>query len=248
MPEITPSRYLVQASWDDSAPHLTEKAKADLLSTFPAHTREARSKGSPSLGAGAIYPVDRKDVQIPPFQIPKHFPRGYALDVGWNKTAALWGAWDREADILYVYAEYYMGQREPSNHAAAIKARGEWIKGVIDPAARGRQQGDGRKLIAEYREAGLKITPALNAVEAGLIMVLERLMTGRLKIFSNLAHIWQEMAIYRRDENGAVVKKFDHLMDTLRYLVLNYRTYFTTEPFDQRLMAPSIAADSLAGI
>ena len=248
MPEITPSRYLVQASWDDSGPHLTEAAKADLLSSFPPHTREARSQGSPSLGAGAIYPVPKSEIQCQPFAIPKHWPRGYALDVGWKFTAALWGAWDREVDTVYVFAEYKRGKREPSVHATAIKGRGEWIKGVIDPAAQGRNQKDGTRLITEYRAAGLKLTPAINTVEAGIHATYERLATGRLRVFSTLFDIWKEMALYQRDEQGRVKKANDHLLDTLRYIVLNFRTYFTTEPFERRLIAPSIAADSLAGI
>ena len=92
MGEITPSRWLTQATWDDSAPHLDEKTKAELLASFSPLTRTARSRGEPSLGAGAIYPVAREDVTVAPFQIPVHWPRGYALDVGWKCTAALWGA------------------------------------------------------------------------------------------------------------------------------------------------------------
>ena len=247
MPEITPSRWLTQATWDDSAPHLDVKTKGELLASFSPLTRTARSRGEPSLGAGAIYPVAREDVTVAPFQIPVHWPRGYALDVGWKCTAALWGAWDREADILYVYAEYSVGKREPSIHAASIKARGDWITGAIDPASRGRNQLDGRTLIAEYREAGLNLVPADNAVEAGLDATLERFATGRLKLFTTLSATWKELAVYRRDKDGKVIKADDHCMDCLRYLVLNYRKMFHVQPFENRDVAPQIAADSVAG-
>ena len=247
MGEITPSRWLTQATWDDSAPHLDKKTKAELLASFSPLTRTARSRGEPSLGAGAIYPVAREDVTVAPFQIPVHWPRGYALDVGWKCTAALWGAWDREADILYVYAEYSVGKREPSIHAASIKARGDWITGAIDPASRGRNQLDGRTLIAEYREAGLNLVPADNAVEAGLDAVLERFATGRLKLFTTLSATWKELSVYRRDKDGKVVKVDDHLMDCLRYLCLNYRKMFQVQPFENRDVAPQIAADTVAG-
>jgi len=43
-----------------------------------------------------------------------------------------------------------MGQQEPILHAQAIKSRGDWIRGVFDPAARGRSQVDGSKLIEIY--------------------------------------------------------------------------------------------------
>ena len=32
------------------------------------------------------------------------------MDVGWKMTAATWGAWDRENDVLYLYSEYRRGQ------------------------------------------------------------------------------------------------------------------------------------------
>lgn len=214
MPEITSSRYLVTADWDD-VPHLDAAAKAELLSSFAPHQRDARTKGIPALGSGAIYPVPWEDITVAPFQIPDYWPKAFALDVGWNKTACLWGAWDQGSSILYVYSEHYKGQDVPLIHAEAIKARGAWIPGVIDPAAQGRSQRDGEQLIADYRKYGLNVKPADNAVEAGIYEVWGLLTTGRLKIFSILGNFKDEYRMYRRDEKGKIVKKNDHLMDCL---------------------------------
>lgn len=246
MPEITPSRFLVQASWDD-VPHLTEQAKAEMLASTPPHLRDARSKGIPSLGAGAIYPIVKEDVEVRPFQIPDFWPRAYSLDVGWNRTAALWGAWDPSDDVMYVYAEYYRSQAEPAIHSSAIKARGEWIKGVIDPAARGRQQSDGEQLMAMYRQAGLKLTVADNSVEAGLYDCWQGLSTGKIKVFSILTNFWAEYMMYRRDEKGKIVKKFDHLMDAFRYLRRSGRKVATVKPVASSHFNSSPVGDSKAG-
>ena len=143
------SRYVVQAGWDD-VPHITDEDKVELGSGLLPHQKDARMYGTPSLGSGAIYPVDEKDVFIQPIPLPNFYMRGYGLDVGWKCTAAIWGAMDRDNDIIYVYSEHYRGQAEPAVHAAAIKARGSWIKGAIDPAARGRNQKDGTRLIEQY--------------------------------------------------------------------------------------------------
>lgn len=143
-------RFVVTATWDD-APHLSQAEKERLYASLPAYQRDARSKGIPALGAGAIYAVPEEDFVVPDFPIPDHWPRGYGMDVGWNRTAAIWGARDLETDTVYLYSEYYRGEAEPSVHVQAIKARGAWIKGVIDPAARGRSQVDGRQLIQMYR-------------------------------------------------------------------------------------------------
>jgi hypothetical protein len=247
MPEITPSRFMIQAGWDD-VPHLDEATKRDLLASTPPFLRDARSKGIPSLGAGAIYPIEQADVQCAPFAIPKHWKKGYALDVGWNKTAALWGAQDPSDGTIYVYAEYYRGQAEPMIHAGAIKSRGSWIKGAIDPASRGRAQTDGEQLMSTYKGHGLLITPANNAVDSGLYECWEKLSIGRIKCFSTLQNFWAEYRMYRRDENGKIVKKFDHLMDTFRYLIMTWdRIAAVQSPERMTGMLTSIS-DATAGL
>jgi hypothetical protein len=208
-------KAVVSATWDD-VPHLSKQAKKDLWDAIPPFQRDARSKGLPQLGAGLIYPVPESVFLCDPFEIPKHWPRSYGLDVGWNKTAAIWGADDPETDTEYWYSEHYQGEEVPAVHAAAIKARGN-IPGCIDPASFGRGQADGRQLIQLYREQGLDLVEADNGVEAGIYHVWERLSTGRLKLFSTLQNTRNEMRLYRRDEKGKIVKERDHALDAGRY-------------------------------
>ena len=231
MPEISPSKYLVTCGWDD-VPHLDAKAKSELMDATPPHLRDARSKGTPSLGSGAIYPVAESEIIVAPFEIPRHYQRAYCMDVGWNKTAAIWGAKDRDSNIIYLYSEHYRGHAEPSVHAEAIRSRGDWIKGGIDPASRGRSQKDGNALYDTYRDLGLNLSPAVNAVESGIYETWQRLSGGGLKIFSTMHNTLAEYRIYRRDENGKIVKEFDHLMDCMRYLVMTFDSIGQTEPLD----------------
>jgi phage terminase large subunit-like protein len=214
---VTEGKAMVMAGWDD-VPHLKAEQKKLMLANTPPYLRDARSKGIPSLGAGAIYPVPESEVVVDDFAVPQHWHRLYGMDVGWNRTAAAWGAWDRESDIIYLYSEHYRGQAEPSIHADAIKARGR-IAGEIDPAARGRSQTDGEQLLQKYTDLGLKLALANNGVESGIYEVWQRLSTGRLKVFKSCRNIRNEYRVYRRDENGKIVKKNDHIMDAVRYLV-----------------------------
>lgn len=218
--EPNPNRFVSTFGFDD-APHLSEESKAKLLAAFPPHERDARSKGIPQLGSGAIYPVPESDFVVDDFALPDHWPRVFGQDVGWNRTAAPWGAWSRESDVIYLYAEHYRGQAEPAVHAEAIKARGAWIPGVIDPASRGRTQDDGFQLLQMYKDLGLDLEIANNAREAGIYEVWTRLSTGRLKVFRSLGNWLQEFRLYRRDEKGQIVKQNDHLMDATRYLVMS---------------------------
>src|SRR6185312_13998541 len=117
------------------------------------------------------------------------------------------------------------GQAEPSVHACSVKARGEWIPGVIDPAARGRSQIDGQQLLGDYRDLGLELSEADNAVEAGIYAVWERLSAARIKVFKTLQSFLAEYRLYRRDENGRIVKANDHLMDCLRYGIVSGLQY-----------------------
>jgi len=209
---------IITATWDD-CPHLSEKQKSELWASLPPHQRDARTKGVPALGSGAIYPVSEELIVVDDFAIPEHWKRAYGMDVGWNNTAALWGAYDPDSDTLYITNEYKRGQAEPPSHAASIKAPGDWIPGTIDPASVGSNQRDGENLMDEYRKLGLNLTKADNSVEAGLFDVYERMVTGRLKIFKSCGKTLTEYRLYRRDEKGKIVKDFDHLMDCMRYLV-----------------------------
>lgn len=98
--EPNPNRFVLTMGFDD-APHLSSESKAKLLASFPPHERDARSKGVPQLGSGAIYPVPESDFVIDDIKLPDHWPRVYGMDVGWNKTAAVFAALNRESDTLY---------------------------------------------------------------------------------------------------------------------------------------------------
>lgn len=231
---ITDARSLTTCGWLD-VPHLDKKTQAELLAATPPHLRDARSKGTPSLGAGAIFPIPESEIVVPFFPIPDYWPRAFAMDVGWNRTAAVWGAWNPDDGVCTLYAEHYRGQAEPSVHAEAIKGRGEWVRGVIDPASRGGSQKDGEALLDIYRAFNLDLTPADNSVEAGLYMVWQMLSSGKLKVMQHLANWLAEYRLYRRDEKGKIIKKNDHLMDTTRYLCMSGRAVSKVRPAPQNI-------------
>lgn len=216
----------------DHVPHISKESKRKLIAAYPQHQREARMNGTPQLGSGAIYPYPESDIVIPDFQIPEFWPIGYALDIGWNKTSAGFHAIDRDNDVIYRISEHYQGMVEPIIHATAIRSRGDWIPGVIDPAARGRKQDDGQRLIDIYTKPpnNLKLTPAKNAVEAGIYEMQQRLSTGRYKVFASCRNWLEEKKLYRRDENGKIVKQKDHAMDDSRYFVMSGMSVARTKP------------------
>jgi hypothetical protein len=234
------SRYCTQITWDDS-PHLSAEDKARLYDSIPLPQRDARTKGVPILGAGKIYPVAEELLLVDPFPLPEWWPKAYGFDADWNHTAAIWGAWDRESDTVYLYSEYSAGQQPPAVHADAVRRRGEYLIGAMDPSTAGKiSPKDGARLSEEYRDLGLNLVPADNAVEAGLFACYQRMAAGRLKVFSSLRSFLTEFRIYRRDEHGRVVKERDHLCDSLRYLIMTGLGYAGTAPESEEEKKASI--------
>lgn len=218
--DLKTSKAVVQAGWDD-APWLSEDRKQQMLADTPPHLRDARRIGTPAMGSGNVYPISLESILIEPFELPSYYKRMYALDVGWNRTAALWAAQDPQTGVIYIHDEHYLAEAEAPIHAAAIRARGTWLPGVIDPASRGRTQNDGTQMIKLYRDLGLNLVPANNAVDAGIQGMWQRMSTGNVKVFNNLPNFGKEFVLYRRDDKGKIIKENDHLMDCLRYIENN---------------------------
>lgn len=242
----TGETYVVSASWDD-VPHISAATMAMLKASIPAYQLAARSRGIPMLGAGVIYAVDEQDYTVDSFEIPKHWLRAYGMDVGWNRTACVWGAYDRDTDTWYLYHIHYRAQAEPSLQAEGIKAPGAWIPGVIDPAARGRSQHDGQQLMEMYAEQGLELHLADNSRETGIYQVWERLSSGRLKVMRHLTPWFSEVRKYQRDVKGRVVKKDDHAMDATRYLIMSGLEYAQPYPVPTQPKSPVMQGGWQAG-
>lgn len=221
------SRFLIGATWDD-APHLTETAKKELWDSILPYQRDARAKGIPQLGAGAIYPISESDIRTKDFPIPEHWKRGYGMDCGGGakQTAAAFGALDPDSNVLYITSVYKRTASEPSIHASAIKERmglgtpNGWAwPGVGDAAALILTEHDAEQLVNLYKRLGLDLNLPDKSVETGIADVWELMTKGRLKVFASCIAWYEEFRMYQRDKHGRIKKQNDHLMDATRYLV-----------------------------
>ena len=61
-----------------------------------------------------------------------------------------------------------------------------------------------------------------NGVEAGLMDMLDRMQTGRLKVAKHLHDWWEEFRLYHR-KDGKVFKENDDLMSATRYALMMLR-------------------------
>jgi hypothetical protein len=229
MPQVSESKYLVMAGWND-VPHLNEKTKRELLASTPSHLRDARSRGVPTLGSGAVFPVPEEMVTITPFQVPAFWPRINGLDFGWDHpTAAVGCAWDRDNDVFYVTHGYRRSEVVPAIVAAAVKPWGVWVPVAWPHDGLQHDKGSGEQLAKQYKSAGLAMLrdratfeDGTNGVEAGLMDMLERMETGRFKVFSTVTEWFEEFRLYHR-KDGHVVKEFDDLISASRYALMMKR-------------------------
>lgn len=221
-------KYVVRASWDD-VPHLDPEQKEFLISQYPAHERDARTKGIPSAGEGAVFPVATSEYVVEPFALPSHWPRAYGLDPGIKCTAAVWAAMDPESGTYYVYSEHYQGEQQVPVHANSImhgngivkgEGRAPWIRGAIDPAASNRTTMDSQTTAMLYKQAGLDLVFLRQPRETGLLRINNMLASGQLKIFSSCQNLLKEMYKATRDDTGKVKDQHQyHATDALRYVL-----------------------------
>lgn len=210
--------------------HYTPEERAKIIASYPAHERKARASGIPILGSGRIFPLEDDAVSCKPFPIPDYWPRINGLDFGWDHpSAAVQLAWDRDSDCLYITHAHRLREALPVVHASTIKAWGAWVPTAWPHDGLQHDKGSGEQLAKLYKNAGLVMCreratfeDGTNGVEAGLMDMLERMMTGRLKVFSHLEDWFSEFRLYHR-KDGKVVKKVDDLMAATRYAVMMRR-------------------------
>lgn len=225
---------IVNAGWDD-APHLTEEMKASLIATYPSHEIEARTKGIPMLGQGAVFPIRDEEIMCEPFEIQPHFWRICGIDFGYDHpAAAVWIAHNRDTDIIYVYNCYKKAKELTPYHASAIRRGGDWIPVAWPHDGMKTDKNSGKQLRDGYKDEGVNMLPfsaryeddkgGSQAVEPIVMEVHQRMRDGRLQVFSNLKPFFDEKNSYHRDEKTMkIVDRNDDIMKAMFYAVMMVR-------------------------
>lgn len=225
----TPDRADINMTIEDAL-HIPPEERARIIASFPAHEREARAKGIPTLGSGRIFPVAEDDIKVAPFQIPDFWAQIGALDFGYDHpSAAARLAWDRDNDIIYLVAAHKKREVTPVLFAPSVKAWGDWLPIAWPHDGLQHDRGGGEPLADQYRAQGLNMLDEMatheeggNSVEAGLIDLLDRMQTGRFKVFSNLDDFFEEFRLYHR-KDGLIQKVMDDILDAVRYAYMMRR-------------------------
>jgi hypothetical protein len=223
------SRHVVSMTIED-VEHYTREEKDRIIASYPPHEREARTKGVPTMGSGRVFPISEDRIMCDPMTVPRHWAQINGLDFGWDHPfAAVNLAWDRDADVVYVTKGYRQKEATPIIHAASLRPWGDWVPCAWPHDGYQHDKGSGDQLAEQYRQQGLNMLPehATHAeggfgTEAGIMAMLDRMQTGRMKVFSTFREWFEEFRLYHR-KDGKIVKERDDLMSATRIGVMMLR-------------------------
>ena len=228
-----------KAGWNDVT-HLSEDTRKNILAGIPKFQHGMRIYGDIILGEGMVYACNEglDSLLVDSFEIPRYWRRVCGIDIGiTHYTAATWTAYDAETDTIYVYDSYRHKGETPAYHTTMIKSRGDWIPCVLPHDSQNTERGSGSSVAKYYRDAGLNalhdtfynsfdLTDGKqnNFVNIGVTDILERMNTGRFKIFNtpNNKVLLEEMRSYQY-KDGKIRKIDDDLVDSCRYSALSVK-------------------------
>jgi phage terminase large subunit-like protein len=229
--------FLKGATWDD-APHLTSDERAKHMARYRDHERDARTKGIPMMGEGAVFPIADEQISIAPFKIPDHWARIKGCDFGIDHPAAgVEIAHDRDQDIIYVIDCYKKANETAPYHAAWLNKSNPQIPVAWPHDGMNREKSGGRTLADAYRAHNVNMLsksaryPKVpgdvekggpQPVEPIVNEVLERMGTGRFKVFAHLSEWFEEKRSYHR-KDGLIVAKRDDVLKATFYAVMMRR-------------------------
>ena len=233
--ESSPDRHVVNMTIEDAL-HITKENRQKIINSYAKHEQEARIYGKPLLGSGLIFPVMRADITCDPFDmsvVPFYWLEIAGIDFAGSgedghPTAAVKTLYNPQDDILYVTNTYRRKGGTPLVHGAALKPWGNVLFAWPHDGLQ-HDKGSGVPLKDLYAGQGLRMRSdnarfedGSNGVEAGLAMMLQRMETGKLKIFSNLTELFEEIDSYYRLD-GKIVKEDEDIICALRYALMDLR-------------------------
>lgn len=228
---------MVTATWDD-APHLKKEDKDRLIASYPQHQVEARTKGIPMLGEGAIFTHPESDLVVDPFEIPSYFAQIKGIDFGVDHPAGYGKiAWDRDKDIIYVVDSWAKSGCDVSDHAERINKDDIWAPVAWPHDGGNREKSTGKQLKTYYVEAGVKMLgksaryPKKEGKEETggsqrqwpiIEEIKLREQNGSLKVFKTATKYLEERRNYHT-KDGKIVSKRDDALKAVFYAIMMRR-------------------------
>jgi phage terminase large subunit-like protein len=224
-----PGVYVGGATWDD-APHMSAEDRKRIEAQYKTDAeRDARARGVPMLGEGAIFTAKDDQILVDPFRIPRHWARIKGIDFGGiqnhpHAIASL--AWDRDTDTTYLYAEWKQNGKT-RDHAFAINATDPWIPVAWPHDGMVHDRGSGKRLHINYRKDHhvnmLGKSARYKNDEGGaqpqwpiIETIRDEEDAGKFKVFRTCQQYMRERRSYHM-KDGKIVAKRDDLLKAVFY-------------------------------
>lgn len=216
--------------------HFTREEADAVIATYAEHERDTRAYGVPMMGEGRVYPLRDTSIACDAFDIPRHFARISGIDFGFHDPCAVvWLAWDRDADIVYVYDCYKRKEETSAYHIQTLhqKDPGADIPVAWPHDGLKRDARSGRPLWRQYRNEQVPMLPmsaryeddigGAQPKEPVVLEILERMKTGRFKVFRHLGLWFEEFRVYHRKDGRIYDRSGDDLMQATEYAIMMLR-------------------------
>ena len=171
-----------------------------LVKNKPAWWVERYVYGSFLYADGLVYPSASKCI-CKTFPIPKHWKRIVAFDYGLaDQSCWLFGAVDEKANLLYIYKEVFVNNRNIQELSELyfeaskdIPVGGLITSPIIDPKSAPRRDYDKKTLADNFLDYGIVFKPGAINREARVYRLNTYLESGRLKIMDCCINLIDEI-------------------------------------------------------
>lgn len=229
-------RYLDEPSQDravvnmtlEDAQHIKPEDRAKIISGYKRHERDARVKGIPMLGSGAIFTEPEENIAEATIrEVPYYWAKLWGIDFGiGHPFGAVLLLWDKDNDVVHVHHAIRMADALPIQHCAAMKKVGADVP-VAWPQDGTAREKSGLVVASLYKKENLRMLPEHAtfpeggySTEAAIEEMLAREATGRLKVAAHLQDYFEERRFYHRKDGLVVHLKDDILSATQKGLMM----------------------------
>jgi phage terminase large subunit-like protein len=235
MDNLKDGQFLKIVSWDD-CPHLTKSVQDQMLLAIPPYQHKMRKYGLPVFADGMVFPIAEESISCESFKIPDWYKVLFSIDFGFTHPTSLNKiAYDPEEDIIYIVGVWKYEGMTPMEIAPQMMGKKCNQYPVIYPHdGDNTEKSTGDTMADNYRDLGINMNikftneDGTNYVEPGIQEMLERMRTGRFKVFDTCVLWFEEFRRYHR-KRGKIVKEFDDAIDGSRYGGLTVQRYGLTK-------------------
>jgi phage terminase large subunit-like protein len=211
--------------------HFTVEEKALRYGDYKSHERDARARGIPLLGSGAIFLTPEDNVVEPAIvTVPEMWVKGWGIDFGiGHPFGAALCAWDTDLDVVHVLHAFRIKDALSIVHASMMKQVGAAVPVFWPKDGADRDPHGGAPLKDGYKAHGLLMYPehahwpdGSLSTEAGIHEWDQREKTGRMKFAVHLVDLLEERRYYHR-KDGLIVKVRDDILSAVRIFLMMKR-------------------------